>query len=388
MDAVERYLVLGLRLGRHVDGLVDAYFGPPELAALVDAEEPTAPELLVAEGDALLDEVAEGTWLHDQVLGLRTYAGVLAGEALSYSDEVERCYGVRPEPTPREVLAAAHARLDELLPGTGELAERYERWRASQFVPAERLSAAAEAIVVELRRLTDGLVGLPVGENVELEPVTDEPWLAFNYYLGGLQSRIAINVELPLTGWDLVELLAHETYPGHHTEHASKEQLLVRDRGLLEESILLVPTPQSVVSEGIAETGIDLLDAGGEPLASVLADHGIAVDVESARAVTKAREALRGVGLNAALMIHEDGAATAEAEEYVRRWRAVAPEYAASSVRFVTDPTWRAYVVTYTAGRDLCRAYHGGDVSRFRRLLTEQVRIGELRDAPAVSSAL
>ena len=32
-DLVERYLALGLRLGRHVDGFVDAYYGPPELAA-------------------------------------------------------------------------------------------------------------------------------------------------------------------------------------------------------------------------------------------------------------------------------------------------------------------------------------------------------------------
>ena len=31
MTAAERYLELGLRLGRHVDGLVDAYYGPPEL---------------------------------------------------------------------------------------------------------------------------------------------------------------------------------------------------------------------------------------------------------------------------------------------------------------------------------------------------------------------
>ena len=40
MSAAERYLVLGLRLGKHVDGLVDAYYGPPELQAQVDAEEP------------------------------------------------------------------------------------------------------------------------------------------------------------------------------------------------------------------------------------------------------------------------------------------------------------------------------------------------------------
>ena len=36
---VEQYLELSLRLGRHVDGLVDAYYGPAEIAARVDSEE-------------------------------------------------------------------------------------------------------------------------------------------------------------------------------------------------------------------------------------------------------------------------------------------------------------------------------------------------------------
>ncbi len=31
MTVAERYIELGLRLGRHVDGLVDSYYGPPEL---------------------------------------------------------------------------------------------------------------------------------------------------------------------------------------------------------------------------------------------------------------------------------------------------------------------------------------------------------------------
>ena len=39
-SAAERYLRLGLQLGRHVDGIVDAYFGPPRLAAAVEAEPP------------------------------------------------------------------------------------------------------------------------------------------------------------------------------------------------------------------------------------------------------------------------------------------------------------------------------------------------------------
>ena len=61
--------------------------------------------------------------------GLRIYAGALAGEPVSYADEVEGCYGVRPAYTDDAVFAAAHERLEALLPGDGPLAERYERWR-------------------------------------------------------------------------------------------------------------------------------------------------------------------------------------------------------------------------------------------------------------------
>src|SRR5213592_2851757 len=86
-SAPERYLRLGLQVGRHVDGMVDAYFGPPALAAAVEAEPPVDPRELVSAAEALLDELEDG-WLRDQVVGLRTYAAVLAGESGSYADEV------------------------------------------------------------------------------------------------------------------------------------------------------------------------------------------------------------------------------------------------------------------------------------------------------------
>src|SRR5918999_4375771 len=126
----ERYLRLGLQLGRHVEGIVDAYYGPPELAAAVDEEPPVDPRTLAAEAETLLDELEDG-WLRDQVVGLRTYAGVLAGESRSYADEVEGCHGVRPTYTDEAVFTAAHERLEELLPGAGPLAQRCERWRNS-----------------------------------------------------------------------------------------------------------------------------------------------------------------------------------------------------------------------------------------------------------------
>src|ERR671936_2821147 len=137
-SAVERYLRLGLQVGRHVDGMVDAYFGPSELAAAVEAEPPVDPRELVSAAEALLDELEDG-WLRDQVVGLRTYAGVLAGEAGSYADEVEGCYGVRPAYTDEAVFTAAHERLQRLLPGEGPLPARYARWQDSTRIPPERI---------------------------------------------------------------------------------------------------------------------------------------------------------------------------------------------------------------------------------------------------------
>jgi len=394
VDLVERYLELGLRLGRHVDGLVDAYFGPPELQARVNAEEPRPAPSLVADADALLAELREDceldatrrAWLDDQLSAVATYARVLAGEELAYADEVERCFGVRPHRVPESTFQAAHAALDELLPGEGPLVERYEAWRGAQLVPVESMLDAFDSIRVAVREAARRRYGLPEDEEVTTELVRDEPWLAYNYYLGNRRSRIAVNVDRPIAAIELVDLVAHETYPGHHTEHAWKEARLVDD-GVLEESLLLVPTPQSMVSEGIAENALDaaLDGAAAAAVARALAEAGVELDLEAARRVRAAREPMRFVGLNLGLMLHEDGASEDEAAAYAERWSAVTPTYAQSMVRFVSDPLWRAYAATYSLGGELARRHVAGSDDRFRRLLTEQTRVADL--APVSSAA-
>jgi hypothetical protein len=213
-----------------------------------------------------------------------------------------------------------------------------------------------------------------------MEEVHDEPWWAFNYYLGNLTSRIVMNSDQATTAADLVTLASHEAYPGHHTEHAVKEQLLVRDQGYLEESLQLVPTPQALVSEGIAEHGLEVIldPALQEELEATLSAYGLDGDLARARAVNRVRQPMRAIGLDVALLIHEHGASEDEAAAHYERWALSTPERAASAVRFATDPTWRAYAVTYSAGSALCRAYVGDDPARLRRLLTEQIRVSDL----------
>ena len=378
MSASEDFVLLGLRLGRHVDGLVDAYYGPPELKEQVDAEELVPAEQLALDAAELLDMLEDG-WVRDQVAGCATYARVLAGEPISYSDEVEGCYGVRPQRTSASVYKEAHAELDELLPGDGSLAERRVAWRERHLCPGDAAVALLEDLLPLLRKRTLELVELPDGERVTLEPVSGEPWWAFNYYQGGFHSRVVLNSDVPTTGLDVLKLATHEVYPGHHTEHAVKEQLLG-----IEERIQLVPTPQALLSEGIAEIGLDLVldDAAREEAHAIIRRHGVAlVDPELSARITRASERLGTVSLDAAQFIHEDGMDPEEAAEYVARWSLRPLEEARRSVSFVTDPTWRAYVITYSAGEELCRAYVRGDGARFATLLTEAVRTRELLSA-------
>jgi hypothetical protein len=381
-SAVERYLRLGLQLGRHVEGIVDAYYGPPELAAAVDAEPPADPQALVSAADVLLDELEDG-WLRDQVVGLGTYAGVLSGEPLSYADEVEGCYGARPSYTDEAVFTEAHERVAELLPGHGPLADRYARWQDSMRVPTDQVERTVAAVIEKARAWTRGLVELPDGEGVVVESVRDKPWMAFCQYLGGLRSDIAVNVDLPISALELLTLAIHETYPGHHTERCSKEHLLVRGRGLLEETLVMVPAPQSLVSEGIAELAPTVLleGDGGAALAAVVQDAGIEFDLAHALAVQRALEPCRWAEVNAALLLHDAGASEAEAHAYLERWGLLNPTLAAHLIRFLGEPASRTYVMTYSAGRELCRSYVAGEPKRFRSLLTEQVRVGDLLNA-------
>jgi hypothetical protein len=384
VDFLERYLLLGLRLDRYVDGFVDAYYGPPELAEQAKAEEPTPPADLAAEAAALAAELPfderRNEWLRAQLAGCETTARRLAGEPVGWAEEVERCFGVRPEPVPEERLREAHEQLDAAMPGDGDLGDRYRRWVERQAVPPDKLLAAASRFQDELRARTEAAFGLPEGESVELETVQNEPWSGFNYYLGGRRSRVVINIDLPVRSYLLPGLVAHEVYPGHHAEHVWKEALLVDGEGRVEETIMLTGTPQSVVSEGIAMLAPDVAFPGDEDevAARVYGELGIDYDTQTSPVVRAFREALEGINVNAAHLLHEEGRSGAEVSEYLQRWTLDTPDRTDKTVEFVTHPTWRAYISCYPAGYDLCRRFVGGDPGRFRTLLTEQLTTRDL----------
>ncbi|HZC74370.1 MAG TPA: hypothetical protein VE220_00225, partial [Gaiellaceae bacterium] len=79
MSLTQRYLELGLRLGKHADELVDAYWGPEETARAIEAEELREPAALVDEAQELLADVADDPWLAAEVQALWAEARKLTG---------------------------------------------------------------------------------------------------------------------------------------------------------------------------------------------------------------------------------------------------------------------------------------------------------------------
>lgn len=390
IGAPERYVRLCLRVGAHIEDFVDAYIGPAALKEEALAEGPHDPRGLRDEALALLEEVPREDledervrWLLGQLRGLECVTDRLAGEDIAWADEVERCLGIRPQHVDEEVFRAGHAKLDEVLPGSGDLSSRYNAWLDAANVPAEGLPRAIHDFSGALRRRTAEIVQLPPDERVDYETVTGEPWEAFNAYRGDLRSEIQVNEDLPISLTSLVDIVAHEAYPGHHTERVCKEKLLYRDASRLEMCVMIVSAPEVVITEGIATNALEaaLENDGYGTLLREAGDLGVKVDAEVAEIVHVEEWRLFAAATNAARMLHQGEMTSDEAESYLRRWALYSPQRAAKTMSFLLDPGSRTYLTAYTDGKRLCRSFMDRSRDGFRRLLTEQLTVSSLLEA-------
>ena len=386
MDIGERYLQLVLGLRRLVPELVESYVGPAELAAAVEAAPPPpaealreqAEELAALVGEVESDEDRRG-WLQAQLSAVATALAWLAGEQFTYRELVAHCHGVAVTLVPDDQFAEAHGTLDRALPGRGDVRERYQRWDQAQRVAPEKLLPGLRALADELRARTSDAFDLPAGEDVMFELVRGRHYLANAEYQGSLRTRIAVNQDVPISSSLLLELATHEAYPGHHTEHACKDAELVVDRGYAELGVYVYPTPQSLLSEGIACYASEALlgDEAEEVAARRLRPLGIPFDVETARAVREAALLLLAVRPNIAIMLDEEVPAEA-VYAYARRWMLEDDRLLALSLEALRARVWRPYESCYPVGLDLCRRYSGGDAGRFRELLHRQLTPSQL----------
>lgn len=393
-DPIPRaYVRLALSIGQHLPGYVDAYYGPANWHDHVKTTGPRPLAALLRDSEDLAAAIATGTAMNDQrrdflarqVRAMQATLRQLRGEQLALVEETELLYDIAPRWVDESAFAEAHRILDELLPPGDSLAERMAARNEAASIVIGPNSPVLKEIVAELRGRTRARFCLPPGESFALELVRDKPWSAYNWYLGDFRSRIDINMDRPVNVARLVSLLAHEGYPGHHTELAIKEDCLTRQQGWLEHSIALIDTPSCVVAEGIATRALATLMSDDELVTwyanELFPRAGLShLDASREQAINNACLKLEGVTSNAAFLFLEQHLDKTEVSAYVQRHRLDSAQEAVRLVRFIAHA--RSYIFTYHHGGAMLDLLFADCPERdpwFTRLLREPVTPGQIR---------
>lgn len=367
----ERYVRLQLEIGTHEEGYIDAYYGPEEWKTQAEAAPRAIAELKAATDELATDVAAALEAARDAAVQRRARAlgayltsarfrlDMMEGTRAPFVEEAQKLFALTPELRPLQNYDAALARIEQIAPGNGALADRVEAFRARYTIPRDRYRAVMDAAIAECRRRTAARMQLPEGESFTMEFVTGQPWGAYNYYQGNNHSLIQVNTDLPLRIDQAIGYGCHEGYPGHHVQSMMAERMY-REQGYVEYSILPLYSPQGPLFEGGGNYGEELAFPGEERLAyerdTLFPLAGL--NPATAEAYFQLREALSELsGATRTIdQMYLDGEIDRERAIALRqRYGLQARDRAEKQLGFAEH--YRAYVINYSSGLDVVRAY-------------------------------
>jgi hypothetical protein len=367
-EIAEAYVKLVLAMGQQDPDYVDAYYGPPEwkkpekkpLDSIAHDATPLRDQLANISKPTDEMERLRSAYLTRQLSALEARVRMLKGERLKFDEESQALYdAVAPkfsETHFQEILNS----LEPKLPGEGSLLQRYEDWRRAFVIPKDKLDTVFQLAIKACRERTLAHIKLPPSENFSVEYVTNKPWGGYNWYQGNYRSVIQVNTDLPVYIDRAIDLAAHEGYPGHHVYNALLEKNLVRDRGWVEFSVYALFSPQSLIAEGTANFGREVVFTKAERLAfekevlwpaAGLAPSRVEEFYEVQDLVKKLAYAT-----NEAARKYVNGEIDANmAATWLQKYALMDEKRAKQSTRFIEK--YRSYVINYNLGEDMVRRY-------------------------------
>jgi len=378
LDRIARdYVRLTLEIGERDPGYVDAYYGPARWRRSAHAN-PRTLEQLAAATEALKERVEliavralslEGrrrAFLAAQLNAAGLRLRLLQGGTLTFAEEARGMYGVHLNLQPLSNFDPVLARLEQLIPGEGTLADRVDAFQDRFVIPRDRLEAVMRAAIAECRRRTLAHIPLPRNESFALEFVTNQSWSGYNWYQGNYRSLIQVNTDFPVRMSRAIDLGCHEGYPGHHVYNMLLENILSRGRNWVEFTIYPLYSPRSFIAEGTANYGIELAFPGQEraaferdilyPLAGLSS-----ADADAYAALQGATRQLSGARFTIASDFIDGRITRDEAIALTQRYGLVSRPRAEQVVAFTEH--YRAYVINYGLGQAMVRAAIEGTAS-------------------------
>jgi len=193
-EIAESYVKLVLAVGEHDPDYVDAYFGPPEWREHAKVN-PVPLNTIRVHAHGLLDNLSavgvtsqeeieklRRQYLSQQLRSLSSRVEMLTGKSFSFDDEALALYDARPPHYPESFFRDVLQKLDGLVPGSGTVARRYDRYRSAYVIPVGKLDAIFQAAIRECRERTRRNIPLPADERFTLEYVTNKPWSDVSFH--------------------------------------------------------------------------------------------------------------------------------------------------------------------------------------------------------------
>ncbi|MFX0105611.1 MAG: hypothetical protein ACFE75_08980 [Candidatus Hodarchaeota archaeon] len=386
-------MLLGLRMDKLIDGFVDAYYGPSELKELVENEKPVSPKQLLKSCKNLQKQLPGQNFIDerirflDKVLGaIETSLDILSGKKMPFLEKVYKLYDIKPKMIHDSLFYKLAEKLDSLYEGSGTFIEHINEFNKNHEIPVEILESilnhACKLVCEKTYKALPDL--LPDNEEISFEFVKNKPWGAYNWYLGDFKSKIEINTSTPIDCLTVLKLVTHEAYPGHHTEHAVKEKQLFIEQQRFEHSILLIPTPESVISEGIGNIALDILftdQEKGQFILDELCHNPSNMDLNVLFAYMQALHKRSLLYNNLAILAHEDGWSDDKLMKYSMNFGFIPEKFIKQILKFIRHPIWSTYVFNYSFGENLIKEKFGKYPSPkdFKMLLTHPILPSDLK---------
>lgn len=368
----ETYVKLVLAVGQHDGDYVDAFHGPEAWMDEAKSEKKSLQQ--IHDGvERLLDELRplkpnaddeiqtlRHQYLARQIESLSYRVEMLMGRKFSFDEESRALYDAIAPTYSEDHFKSILNQLDATLDGSGSVQQRYEVFKNQFIIPKEKLDDVFKATIEECRKRTKQHIVLPANESFAIEYVTNKAWSGYNWYKGESHSLIQMNTELPIFIDRAVDLAAHEGYPGHHVYNALLEENLLKKNGWMEFSVYALFSPQSLIAEGTANYGIEVVFTPDERI-------GFERDVLFRLAGLDASKVALYYDIHALFMKlayagneaargYLDGTMNKEeAIQWLMDYALFSRERATQRIKFFD--TYRSYVINYNLGQDMVKLY-------------------------------
>jgi hypothetical protein len=400
----EQYVRLAMDIGRYDSSFVDAYYGPDSLKATAPAKDAFPKDSFLLQVRQLQDAFTQLTaqttndtillrakWMKAALTAFERRIKIFSGEYGRFDEESVDLYGVAAPVYPESYYQSLIAQLDSILPGKGTVPQRFQLLANRFIIPKNKLDTVFKAAIAECRKRTTQHYSIPTNEDFKLEFVTGKSWSGYNWYKGNYQSVIQINTDVQIFIDRAIDVGSHESYPGHHVYNMLLEKNLYRDKGWVEISMYPLFSPQSLIAEGSANYGIDVVFPGNDKVAfckevllplSGLDTTGISTYFQALAIKGKLNFAGNEVGRG----IINKTMDSATVMRWFKDYCLYNEEYAKKRVRFVDAN--RSYIINYNYGMELIKNYiekKGGGAANPEKTWAE---FGKLLSSPVLPTDL